>query len=303
MPLPREEPDAWDSYWASFERALRAEAASPLTLRSYRRAGEQFRGFLDVQGWPADPTATERRWVEEFLIHLQDEGYKANTIRQRFSILHRFFGWLEAEEGVRTPMLRMRTPKVDEPPPPFFTEDQQRQLVEACQGTGFEARRDAAIIRLMLDSGVRSFEVCGMLLENLRLDEQEIGIMGKGSRAGTAYFGAKAARDLDRYLRLRARHPYSGLPNLWLTRYGALTNSGLAWIIRQRAEQIGISGAHPHLTRHSWAHAMKAAGASDEDTMTLGRWKDARVMRRYGESAAQARARQTHRRLSPGDRL
>lgn len=48
---------------------------------------------------------------------------------------------------------------------------------------------------------------------------------------------------------------------------------------------------------------MKQAGASDEDVMTLGRWQDSKVMRRYGASAAISRARDTHRRLSPGDRL
>jgi hypothetical protein len=48
---------------------------------------------------------------------------------------------------------------------------------------------------------------------------------------------------------------------------------------------------------------MKAAGASDEDVMTLGRWRDRKIMARYGASAALARAQETHRRLSPGDRL
>jgi hypothetical protein len=47
----------------------------------------------------------------------------------------------------------------------------------------------------------------------------------------------------------------------------------------------------------------KEAGATDEDTMTLGGWRDPKIMRRYGASTAQARARETHRRLSPGDRL
>jgi hypothetical protein len=48
---------------------------------------------------------------------------------------------------------------------------------------------------------------------------------------------------------------------------------------------------------------MKAAGNADEVVMTLGRWKDPKVMRRYGASAAVQRAREAHRATSPGDRL
>ena len=48
---------------------------------------------------------------------------------------------------------------------------------------------------------------------------------------------------------------------------------------------------------------MKSAGASDEDVMTLGHCRDRKVMARYGASAAIERARETHRRMSPGDRL
>jgi integrase len=59
----------------------------------------------------------------------------------------------------------------------------------------------------------------------------------------------------------------------------------------------------PHGVRHYFAHALKEAGATAEDTMTLGGWCDPQIMRHYDASMAQARARETHRRLSPGDRL
>jgi site-specific recombinase XerD len=190
----------------------------------------------------------------------------------------------------------MRGPKVDEPPPEVLTADELAALLRACEGRGFEERRDAALIRFMIDTGLRRFEMVGIQLDDLDLAGQQVRIVGKGGREGVVFFGAKVARDLDRYLRVRARHCHAALPALWLAQKGALTGDGVHHLVQRRAKLAGIErSVWPHLLRHSFAHAMKAAGNSDEVVMTLGRWKDPKVMRRYGASAALQRAREAHR--------
>jgi site-specific recombinase XerD len=285
---------------------MRADDASPQTLSSYRAASNIFHGWLCERHFPTDPALLEKGHVEEFLIWLRTERRaKPATMRARYSTLRRFFRWcIEEGEMEHSPMERMHGPKVEEPPPAVLTEDEQRQLLNACKGDAFEDRRDAAILRLMLDCGTRRGETAGIKLEDLDLDGQVVKILGKGNRPGVAFFGLKTARDIDRYLRLRARHPRADLPALWLAQKGGLTGDGIHHLIQRRAALAGLErSVHPHLTRHSWANAMKSAGASDEDVMTLGRWRDAKIMRRYGASAAISRAQETHRRLSPGDRL
>ena len=310
--LPDPAIDPWPVLWESFARSLRADSASPRTLEVYSDAGQKFHGWLTDRNRATDPGQIAKRDIEEFLIWLRETptaktGRPAMpaTVRARFSALRRFFNWLEEEEEIeRSPMARMHGPKVDEPAPEVLSDDEQARLLDACKGPDFEDRRDAAILRLMLDSGLRRGEVAGIKVEDLDLTGQVVKIMGKGGRAGFGFFGAKVARDLDRYLRLRARHPRASLSALWLAQKGALTGDGIHHLIQRRARMAGIERTiHPHLTRHSWAHAMKSAGASDEDVMTLGRWRDRKVMARYGASAAIERARETHRRVSPGDRL
>ena len=310
--LPDPSDDPWPVLWQSFERSLRADNASPRTLEVYGDAGHKFYGWLTERNRPTDPALIAKRDIEDFLIWLRETptaktGRPAMpaTVRARFSALRRFFNWLEEEEEIQhSPMARMHGPKVEEPPPAVLSEDEQRRLLAACHGPDFEDRRDAALLRLRLDAGLRRGEVAGMKLDDLDLGGQVVKILGKGGRPGLAFFGTKTARDLDRYLRLRTRHSNAGLPALWLAQKGGLTGDGIHHLIQRRARLAGIERTiHPHLTRHSWAHAMKAAGASDEDVMTLGRWRDRKVMARYGASAALARAQETHRRISPGDRL
>jgi len=304
--LPDPKVDPWPVLWESFERSLRADGASPLTLRMYREAGGQAHAFFAERGLPTDPVAVEKRHVESWLIYLREERrVKPATLSARFSALRRFFTWLEAEgEIALSPMVRMKAPTVEVVAPAVLTDDEQRRLLDACRGSSFEDRRDVAILRLMLDTGLRRGEVAAMRIEDLHLQDQAISVVGKGARPAVVFFGVRAARDIDRYLRTRARHRLADLPWMWLAQNGGLTGDGILQMLQRRGRIGGVTRhLHPHLLRHSWAHSMKVSGASDEDVMTLGRWRDRNVMARYGASAALARAQETHRRLSPGDRL
>jgi len=303
--LPIRRSDPWPELWASFERALRARLASPNTIRIYAEGGQQaYKFFLD-RSLPTDPSMIERRQIEAWLAHLQDKGVKPATIAARYSALKRFFSWLlEEEEIAISPMERIKAPKVEVIAPEVLSDDEHRRLLDACRGGDFEDKRDAAILRLMMDTGLRRGEVAGMKVSDVDLDNRVVRVIGKGNREATVPFGIKAAADLDRYRRARGRHAHAGLDAMWLAVKGPLSGDGLLQMLQRRARKAGIARhLHPHLLRHSWAHTMKSQGASDEDVMTLGRWRDRNVMARYGASVAIQRARETHRRLSPGDRL
>jgi site-specific recombinase XerD len=294
-------PGPWRPWWASFLRHLRAENRSDATLSTYTQSVE---AFCRCAG-PDDPLAVRRSQVEEF-IAVELERNSPSTARIRFVSLRAFYNWLVAEgELERSPLERMRPPKVPDRAPAALTADHVAQLLRACAGRDFLSRRDAAIIRLMFDCGVRRTELVSMDVDDVDLAGQVAMVTGKGGHREPVYFGVKVARDLDRYLRVRQGHPKApGERRLWLAQKGALTGSGLYQMLQDRAALAGLDmHVRPHLFRHSFADALKSAGASDEDTMRLGRWRDPAVMQRYGRRLADQRARETHRRLSPGDRV
>ncbi len=263
-------------------KALRSESVR--TTEAYSSTLAQFRAFLARYALDLDSPSEQaiadaaqawaaQRWDTDAWGRASGP-VSANTFNQRLAIVSSFYAFAKKRRRLTVNPIEM----VDRRPVERYSDtrplDAQSLIrkLEAIDRATLAGLRDYAILSVLLGTGRRRFEIAGMRVEQVAVDDVELPQITltyrrtKGNKAMRDQLRAGQARPLLAYL--HAIYP-EGLAEiapdapLWLAlaprlhgRRVALTAQGIRDICVKR---LGVSKVHA--TRHTFAATMEALGA------------------------------------------
>lgn len=304
--------EEWAEEW---DLVLRSGDLAEGTRTVYLRGVRQFLAWLlDSNPGVAEPRQVIAHHALGWAEYLKTGRKLAKaTRRARLIALTLWFNYLtkQSDSGVTAnPFDEVDLPQPDQAPPDVLPDEELVSLLGTCKGDDFTDWRDEAIIRLLLDTGIRRGELVGIDLDDLDLAHQEVRVTGKGGKTRIAPFGTKTALALRKYLRARGRRAYGTHPSLFqsIRPHGSgevrLTGGGVGEMVTRRCKLAGLGHRWPHQLRHTWAHDMLDNGAQESDVERLGGWSPgSKMVKWYGSAQADSRARKRSRSLSRGDRV
>jgi integrase/recombinase XerD len=252
---------------------------APNTVVAYKRDLRLYLAFLTERGI-GDPTKVGERDISEFLATLKEseyapgKRYSSATVARVLAAIRGFHRFL-VREGVSTadPAEPVGSPRVPRSLPRALSLEDTKQLLAAVPEDGAIAARDAAILGLLYDSGLRISELTGLDVDDIDLEESSVRCLGKGSKERIVPFGGDSARALRRYFsqaRPELARPVSG-PAAFLNARGTrLTRQGCWKLLKKYAQLANLKRRiSPHTLRHSFATHMLDGGADIRSVQEL----------------------------------
>jgi integrase/recombinase XerD len=199
----------------------------------------------------------DQRTIERYQAHLFDSGLRKDrlstfTVNSYVRTVNVFLSWARAEgEQVSAKAKLARTPQK-------LVETLTREEILSMERIA--NHRDALIVRLLADTGIRAGELCGLQIDDLIERERHdyLRVTGKGDKERLVPVPAPLARRLRRYIRSRSNDSTKGFVFISLRRgrsgdYEPISVSALDQMIRSLAKNAGISRrVYPHMFRHTY---------------------------------------------------
>jgi site-specific recombinase XerD len=259
----------------AFEEYLQKRDRSEYTVKGYVRDIQTFFAWLEEQTSrdipPGEVTFFD---VKRYRDELEDARKKPATVNRALSALRQFFDWMVAQghmasnpaASVKQIRVKRRTPKSLCKQEVYLLQRSaaaRRQLAESQANSDGEtevlttpairvARRDEAILSLILYTGIRVGEWVDLRLGDVEIGERSgrVKITGKGRRYREVPLHVNARHALADWLELRPEGEETD--HFFVGKGGPMTPPG----VQQRLAKIGdVAGVKvtPHVLRHTFA--------------------------------------------------
>lgn len=275
------------------------------TEAAYRRDIITF--FTWADEFDVDALTARRVHLDGYRRHLESGAagrtFTASTVARKLSVVSSFYRYAhrEAEHLVAgNPAEDMKRPKVaNESSTAGLDAAEVHRLFAVADESG---PRDAALVRVLLYTGIRVSELCQAQTSDLRTERghRTLGIVRKGGARDRVVIPVPANEALQRYLGKRTGHLFVAKDGR-----GPMTRQSVGYYVERLAAAAGITKPiTPHSMRHTAATLALDTGADLREVQRMLGHARVETTMRYDRSRANVDRSPAHalaRALEPTD--
>ena len=251
-----------EGWQAKFVSSLADSGLASLSVLAYRHDVELFlKWFEAIKGdksGPADVTSADILSYRQHLVNVA--RLRASTINQRLQAIRRLCAWavhqgaLQSNPAAAVKSLRIARRRQ----PAGLTEPEVHALLRvAGESKRGHAKRNYALLQLLLQTGLRVSEVSSLKLGDVQMRERsgEVCVrQGKGSQERELPLNASARRAVRAYVQLRPE-AQPGDPLFLSDRRRAMSPRALQTLLKRLARRAKIDRLRvtPHRLRHTFS--------------------------------------------------
>lgn len=236
---------------------------SPHTITSYKKDLEDFSRFYLRTEASEDITKADKKVIRNFIVELSENDISKRSINRKLSSLRSFYLFLlKIGEIQASPTESISSLK-------FYPEKQIPMSEEEMQSLNdrvFEEMHnnilEKCIMEVLYQTGIRKAELCGLILENVNLNGNELKIIGKGNKERFIPMSEDLANLLRSYL--GARNPQKDHRSyFFVNKKGKKLTEKFVYVVVNKYLSLITSKEKrsPHILRHSFATHVLDNGA------------------------------------------
>ena len=245
------------------------------TTSAYRTDLVQYMKFFQGRG-TATALDADREDVMAFMIYLRERKYSNATVARRTAAVKSFYAFLFSIRAVSIdPTTTIESPRVEREVPKSLTPVQVDELMELpLRSRTPDRMRDRAMFEVLYATGMRVSELVGLNIGDVDLTKKMVHCVGKAQKVRMIPLSESAVTAVEEY-RDNARSQLvkdgeGDADTLFVNhRGGRLTRQGFWLILKQYADELGVSDLNPHMLRHSFAAHMITSGVDLRRVQTL----------------------------------
>lgn len=295
----------FDVCLTSFLRDARIRNLSQHTLKYYRNELTALRGILEAQGLSTRPDRITLEVIREnVILYMMDTlGRKETSINTRLRAIRAFLNYLAHEGMLRhNPAAELKLIKAKKEVVETFSREQVRDILRQPAQDTFTGFRDYTILLLLLETGIRARELVDIAIKDIRWEDGQIRINGKGYKERLVPIQATMRKQLRKYIAIRGDVANDAL-------FVTIDNTPIT--IRQLQNRISKYGrmaniktvrCSPHTFRHTFAKMSVQNGADVFSLQKVLGHTSLEMVRNY-VNLFSSDVMDAHKRFSPLEKL